>query len=48
MSTPQNEQQERLLEIETDKMADGLHDKVSRIKQITRQMQEQLTGQHTM
>ena len=44
MSTGWNssEQNERLLENQTDSLASGLHDKVSRIKQITIEMQDSM------
>jgi hypothetical protein len=37
-----SEQQERLLEGQTDGLASSLHDKVSRIKQITIDMQDSM------
>ncbi|KAI8897716.1 hypothetical protein BC833DRAFT_592625 [Globomyces pollinis-pini] len=42
------EQQDRLIETQTDGLADTLHDKVSKIKQITLQMQGSLDEEHIM
>ncbi|KAJ3323611.1 hypothetical protein HDV06_001635 [Boothiomyces sp. JEL0866] len=41
-----NEQNERLLESQTDGLAGGLADKVSKIKQITLQMQGRIDDDH--
>ena len=40
------EQQERLLETQTDGLASSLTDKVSRIKQITSQMHHSIEQEH--
>jgi hypothetical protein len=42
------EQQDRLLETQTDGLASSLGDKVSRIKQITSQMQRSMEEEHVV